>query len=185
MDRTNHYEAAFEGYLQRHHLCYVAVDETRRAYLGESRVKNLDFIVHSPGGASLLVDVKGRRFPTGRAGKRRRVWQCWCDAEDVTGLLRWAGLFGPHYQPLLVFTYHILPPVALPEGTSDLWVWRGRRYLFRAVPVEAYHDHMRVRSPRWGTVDVSGAVFRELVRPFREYTCPGAAAEARIEEYPF
>ena len=28
MDRSNHYEAAFEAYLQWHRLCYVAVDET-------------------------------------------------------------------------------------------------------------------------------------------------------------
>ena len=31
MDRSNHYEAAFEAYLQWHRLCYVAVDE-RRGY---------------------------------------------------------------------------------------------------------------------------------------------------------
>ena len=37
MDRSNHYEAAFEAYLQWHRLCYVAVDETRRAWLGDLR----------------------------------------------------------------------------------------------------------------------------------------------------
>ena len=62
MDRSNHYEAAFEGYLQRHRLCYVAVDETRRAVFGDFRVKSLDFIVHGEHGARLLVDVKGSRF---------------------------------------------------------------------------------------------------------------------------
>src|SRR5437868_5004877 len=75
MDRSNHYEAAFEGYLQWHRLCYVAVDETRRAMLGDLRVKSLDFIVHGPGGARLLVDVKGRRFPTGPGQRPRRVWE--------------------------------------------------------------------------------------------------------------
>jgi hypothetical protein len=43
MDRSNHYEAAFEALLQWHRLSYVAVDETRRAMLGDLRVKNLDF----------------------------------------------------------------------------------------------------------------------------------------------
>ena len=34
MDRSNHYEAAFEDWLQENDLCYVAVDESRRAMLG-------------------------------------------------------------------------------------------------------------------------------------------------------
>ncbi|MFL5243819.1 MAG: HYExAFE family protein, partial [Gemmataceae bacterium] len=62
MDRSNHYEAAFEAYLRWHRYCYVAVDETRRAVLGETRVKNLDFIVYGEPDARLLIDVKGRRF---------------------------------------------------------------------------------------------------------------------------
>ena len=45
MDRGNHYEAAFEAYLQWHRLCYVAVDETRRAILDDISIKSLDFIV--------------------------------------------------------------------------------------------------------------------------------------------
>src|SRR5438067_2258594 len=60
MDRSNHYEAAFEAYLQWHKLCYVGVDETRRSRLGETPVKSLDFIVYGESGSRLLVDVKGR-----------------------------------------------------------------------------------------------------------------------------
>src|SRR5262249_42186904 len=125
MDRSNHYEAAFEAYLQWHRLCYVAVDETRRAVLGESRVKSLDFIVYGHGGARLLVDVKGRRYPGGRDDRPRRVWECWSTLEDIDGLMRWAELFGPAYQGLLVFAYQLHPDVALPDDTDDLWTWRG------------------------------------------------------------
>ena len=182
MDRSNHYEAAFEAYLQWHRLCYVAVDETRRAWLGDQRVKNLDFIVHGEAGSRLLVDVKGRRFPTGAAGRQRRVWECWSTRDDVDGLGRWAELFGPDYVALLVFAYRVLPSVSLPDDTDDLWTWRGRRYLLRAVPINDYRQHMRVRSPRWGTVSLPGAVFRELVRPFHHFT-HGAAPVA--EECPF
>jgi hypothetical protein len=60
MDRSNPYEAAFETFLKEQGLCYVAVDETRRAVLGDVPVKNLDFIVLAPTGAKLLIDVKGR-----------------------------------------------------------------------------------------------------------------------------
>src|SRR5688500_13689678 len=102
MDRSNHYEAAFEAYLQWHRLCYVAVDETRRSQFGDVRVKSLDFIVYGNRGAKLLVDVKGRRFPSGREGKQRRVWESWSTKDDLDGLQRWSGLFGPGYQSLLV-----------------------------------------------------------------------------------
>jgi hypothetical protein len=170
MDRSNHYEAAFEAYLQWHRLCYVAVDETRRTFLGDTRVKNLDFIVYAPEGARLLVDVKGRRFPTGPAGKTRRVWECWSTRDDVDGLERWEEVFGPGYRGLLVFAYQLLPEVVLPDDTEDLWTWRGRRYLLRAIALEDYCRHVRVRSPRWRTVDLPGAVYRDLVRPFQAFT---------------
>jgi len=170
MDRSNHYEAAFEGYVQWHRLCYVAVDETRRAFVGEERVKNLDFIVHGEGGARLLVDVKGRRYPSGPPARPRRVWESWSTREDVDGLERWARLFGPGYLGLLVFSYNLGPEVELPDDTVDLFTFRGRRYLFRAVEVSAYRRHMRVRSPKWDTVNLSSAVFRDLVRPLDDYT---------------
>jgi hypothetical protein len=170
MDRSNHYEAAFEGYLQWSRLCYVAVDETRRAMLGDSRVKSLDFIVYGRCGSRLLVDVKGRRFPGGPPERPRRVWECWSTQEDIDGLQRWPALFGPGYQGLLVFTYQLSPAVELPDDTEDLWIWRGRRYLFRAVEVGDYRRHMRVRSPKWGTVGLPRAVFRKLVRPLHHFT---------------
>lgn len=169
MDRNNHYEAAFEAYLQHHGYCHVAVDETRRASLGDATMKSLDFIVHSPHGNRLLIDVKGRRFPAGSSQRPRPVWECWSTLEDVRGLERWAELFGPGYQSLLVFAYELMPIVCVPEATPDLWHWRGRRYLYRAVLVEAYARHMRIRSPRWGTVTLPGAVFRDLVQPFRAF----------------
>lgn len=167
MDRSNHYEAAFEAYLQWHRLCYVAVDETRRARLGDGRVKNLDFIVHGEGGARLLIDVKGRRYP-GSGG--RRVWECWSTRDDIDGLERWQELFGAGWQGLLVFAYHLLPDVSLPDDTDDLWTWHGRRYLLRAIAVSDYRQHLRVRSPRWGTVGLPSAVFRQLVRPLHPFT---------------
>jgi hypothetical protein len=188
MDRSNHYEAAFEAYLQWHRLSYVGVDENRRAFLGDRPVKNLDFIVLSQGGARLLIDVKGRRFPGGPAGRERRVWECWSTQDDITGLGSWIELFGPGYVGLLVFMYQLAPSVSIALETADLWTWRGKRYLLRAVPVTDYRRHMRVRSPRWGTVDIPGAVFRELVRPFHFFSheLPAsqmAAAFAAAEDF--
>jgi hypothetical protein len=183
MKRSNQYEAAFEGYLQEHRLCYVAIDETRRAWLGETRVKNLDFIVHGESGARLLVDVKGRRFPAGGHDKPRRVWECWSTREDVDGLLRWERLFGGGFRGLFVFAYQILPGVSFLEDVHDLWEWHGRRYLLRGVLAADYQAAMRPRSPRWGTVSLPGPAFRELARPFEHFTQGVPATE--LEECPF
>jgi hypothetical protein len=184
MRRSNHYEAAFEGYLQWHRLGYVAVDETRRSLLGDVPVKSLDFIVFGTYGSGLLVDVKGRRYPAGPPERPRRVWECWSTQADVDGLERWQGLFGPAFRALLVFAYRIMPGAPLPAADEeDLWTWRGRRYLFRAVPVAAYRPHARTRSPRWGTVSLSCSIFRELARPFRDFS-QGYLGQ-QVDECPF
>jgi hypothetical protein len=168
--------------LQEQGLCYVAVDETRRAVLGDVPVKNLDFIVLGPTGARLLVDVKGRQFPGGPPEKPRYVWENWATQEDINGLTHWQTLFGPDYLPLFVFMYHVLPTVSLPRETPDLWHAKNADYLFRAVSLEDYRKKMRVRSPRWGTVCLPNEAFRNLARPFRYFSheCP---ARAGIEEY--
>ena len=183
MDRTNHYEVAFESYLQAQRLCYVAVDETRRALLGDGPVKSLDFVVFGREGARLVIDVKGRRFPGGPAKRPRRVWECWSERQDIDGLDRWAELAGPDYRGLLVFSYLLHPSVELPPDTLDLFAHRGRRYLFRAVPVSDYRRHMRTRSPRWDTVTLPKTAFRALVRPLSHFT--GARAPVEVEEVPF
>lgn len=182
MDRSNHYESAFEAYLQEKRLCYVAVDERRRAILGQSKVKCLDFIVYGPEGARLLIDIKGRRFPSGKGDKRRRVWECWSTRDDIDGLERWAELFGFGYQGLLVFSYHIQTGIDLQDDVEDLWTWRGRRYLFRAVPASDYRTSMRCRSSRWDTVTLPRDVFRTLVRPL---TCFTLGPPLPVEEVPF
>lgn len=189
MDRSNPYEAAFEAYLKAHGICYVAVDETRRALWGRTSVKNLDFIVLSASGARLLVDVKGRQFPGGPAGKERYVWENWSTQEDIDGLDSWMRLFGPGSLGLFVFLYAIGPAVNLPADTPDLWNWRGQTYLLRAVALADYRRHMKVRSPKWGTVCLPGAVFRQQARPFRffshEFIVPDAGAYGPDQDWSF
>jgi hypothetical protein len=179
MDRSNPYEAAFEAYLQASGLCYVAVDETRRSVLGDTPVKNLDFIVLGLSGARLLVDVKGRQFPGGSSDRLRYTWENWSTQEDIDGLSQWSALFGPDYLALFVFMYRIRPMVTLDGDPPDLWPHRGETYLLRAVPLADYRQHLRVRSPKWRTVGLPNAAFRDLARPFRYYTheCPSATGE--------
>ena len=72
--------------------------------------------------------------------------------------------------------------VSPPDELGDLWTWRGRRYLLRGVAVDDYRQRQRVRSPRWGTVSLLSAVFREVARPFRYFT---RDYHPQAEECPF
>ncbi|MFL5242259.1 MAG: HYExAFE family protein, partial [Gemmataceae bacterium] len=122
------------------------------------------------------------RFPSGPPERPRRVWECWSTQDDIDGLQSWLRLFGPGYLGLLVFTYCLGPAVELPDGTIDLFTFRGRRYLFRGIEVMEYREHMRTRSPKWATVDLASAVFRQLVQPLHHYL--GASSSAS-REHPF
>ena len=172
MDRSNHYEAAFEAYLRHHRVAFVAVDEAKRSLLGDGAVKSLDFIVVGPDSARLVVDVKGRRFPGGPAESPRKVWQNWSTADDLDGLDRWSAHFGPAFRGVLAFVYHIEAPFALPADTPDLFTFHDDTYLMRAVSAAEYRAAMKPRSQRWGTVHLPTADFRRLVRPFSAFLTP-------------
>lgn len=163
-DRNNHYEAAFEAYLRHRAVPYVAVDEARRALFAEVRLKSLDFIVYSRQERNLLVDVKGRRFPSG-GGRTRRLWENWATAEDIDCLARWEEVFGSGFHAVLVFAYNIVEARYL-RLFPDRFEHRARQYGFLAVVLNDYRAHMKTRSPGWDTVSLPGRVFREQVQPF-------------------
>jgi hypothetical protein len=166
-DRSNHYEAAFEAYLRSRGVPYVAVDEARRALFAEVRLKSLDFIVYSRQGKNLLVDVKGRRFPSG-AGRSRHLWESWATQEDTESLVRWEEVFGADFQAVLAFAYNIVDE-RYRERFADRFEYRSRQYGFIAIALEHYRAHMKVRSPGWGTVSLPGRVLRDHSRPFHEF----------------
>ena len=144
MDRNNPYEAAFEAYLKAKGLCYVGVDESRRAKLEDLPLKNLDFIVLGNRGVRLLIDVKGRQFPGGKPEKPRYVWENWATQEDLDGLRSWTGVFGPGYLAMFLFMYRIGPTVELPER-------HARRLFVPRSAVRAPRRHSRrLRRPHEG-----------------------------------
>jgi hypothetical protein len=171
MKSDNHYEAAFDAYLRKLGAAVVPVVEARRSYLDPGEVKSPDFIVVAPRDVKLVVDVKGRRFPDSK-GKARRAWQNWCMREDVESLARWADRFGEGFCGVLAFVYDLDLQLELPPGTPDQFVFRGRVYLMRGVPVTDYRRHMRTRSPRWRTVHLAADDFRELVKPISHFLAP-------------
>ena len=170
MNRGNPYEAAFEAYLRQQGTSYFAIDESKRNQWGleTETIKTPDFIVMTNDGSRIVVEIKGRRYPSGPASKPRRVWENWTTREDVNGLSRWSERING--VGLFVFLYQLGESVHLPNDVPDLWSFRDERYLIRTIPVDSYRRWMRTRSPKWGTVCLPNDVYRELVEPWSIYT---------------
>jgi hypothetical protein len=176
--RDNHYEVAFEAYLRERTIPYVAVDETRRSLTAPVQsgatdqppqsLKSLDFIV-SPNsapsaGRSWLVDVKGRRFPTGRS---KQYWKNWSTADELRSLAHWERLFAGQFQALLVFAYNVVGDQA-PLPAEQLFEFRGSLYGFLGIRLDHYAGWSKTLSPRWQTVTIPAKQFRALARPTDE-----------------
>jgi hypothetical protein len=163
-DRRNLYERAYEAYLRALQLPYVAVDEARRARIaGGESLKNLDFIVAARKTGGWLVDVKGRKFPSGRF--HPQYWKNWAPREDLESLARWEDYFGNGFRALLVFAYWILGDRS-PVAAEEEFPFEGKRFAFLAVPLESYCRWARRLSARWGTVMIPVKIFREVALPF-------------------
>jgi hypothetical protein len=165
--RTNHYDVAFEALLRQRKTPYVAVDEGRRTVLRNATLKSMDFIVYSTQSHNLLVDVKGRRFPSGPDGAGH-LWENWATREDLEALAEWRETFGPGFRGLLVFAYHVVEP---RWESRHLRCFRFRRkaYAFYGVWADEYEAAMCRRSPRWDTVSLPVAEFRRLRAPVESY----------------
>ena len=163
--RDNHYEAAFEAYLRVRRVPYVAVDEAKRAKLGDGSLKSLDFIVSPVGSERWLVDVKGRRFPS---GEQKQYWKNWSTRDDLRSLSTWQQLFGDCFRSIFVFAYDIVGDRApLPEKL--LFRFRERLYAFVGIRLDEYAAHAHRISQSWGTVAMPTATFRELAAPVEDF----------------
>jgi hypothetical protein len=157
--RENHYEAAFEAWLRVRKIPYLAVDETKRSLAEGRSLKNLDFVVSPPSlPHSWLVDVKGRRFPTGKS-----YWKNWVTAEELQSLASWEALFGDRFSGLLVFAYNVVGELA-PLPADELFPFRGGLYGFVGIRLEHYASWAQPLSPRWGTVSIPTNRFRSLAQ---------------------
>jgi hypothetical protein len=175
--RRHHYERAFEAYLRSRRLPYIAVDEAKKTLLPEgsrlrvegpggagATLKSFDFVLYG-GRMNLLVDVKGRRVPRSLASSNGRSrLESWVTQDDVDSMREWERLFGPGFEGAFIFIYWCdgQPPDALFQ---EIFEDRGRWYAIRAVRASDYVERMRVRSPRWRTVHLSGPDFERMSRP--------------------
>ena len=166
MNRDNHYEAAFEAFLRARRLPYIAVDEARRSLVADGSLKSLDFIVSPPGQPSWLVDVKGRRFPSG--DEHHQYWKNWSTRDDLRSLAAWQQHFGPGFCPLLVFAYHLVADRS-PLPREELFEFRGGHYGFLGVRLADYVPHARPLSDSWDTVTMPTGLFRRAARPLDQW----------------
>ena len=172
--RRHHYERAFEEFLRSRRIPYVAVDEARKSLvpqgIGEGgALKSFDFVMYGAGagGGNLLVDVKGRRVGTGkkkragRGGESCGRLESWVTREDVAALTAWERLFGAGFAAAFVFVYACEQQP--PDGMfREVFEHGGTWYALRTVTVRAYEREMRVRSERWGTVEVERGAFERM-----------------------
>lgn len=162
-NRDNHYEAAFEGYLISRRVAYVAVNEQRRSQVVGGSLKNVDFLVSPGAGATFLVDVKGRRFPSGRRSKQ--YWRNWSTWDDLNSLARWQDRLGQGTLALLAFAYHVTGDRS-PIPADQLYQFRRQWYAFLAVRIADYIQGLRPLSAKWRTVAMPTPAFRAAAFPF-------------------
>ena len=164
--RSNHYEAAFEGYIRSIRVPCVAVDEAKRPLFGDEPVKNPDFLVYPRQGVNLVVEVKGKR---GKDAAGRRPWENWVTTDDLDGLARWEDAFGPGFRSILAFAYAEVPAEFGLPGADGSFAFRGMLYRFWAVGLDDYVRHLRSRGPAWKAVAMARREFRRRVRPLDEW----------------
>ncbi len=160
--RENHYELAFEAYLREQRVAYVAVDEQRRSLVAQGSLKNLDYIVSPSDSVSLLVDIKGRQFPSGQ--KQKQYWRNWSTWDDLVSMAQWQERLGPGSLAMLVFAFEVVADRA-PLEPHRLFEFRARRYAFLGVRVADYIQFSRQLSAKWQTVSMPTALFRQAAIP--------------------
>ena len=186
MDRSNHYEAAFEAYLKDKGLSYIAIDETRPALYGAKTLKNLDFIVHATLLRTCSSTSRAGDFRQAHPTKPRAVWECWSTSDDLEALDSLAPAVWLGYQGLLLFLYDIDPgSPACPTTSKISGVSAAIAICCGRSPPTIIKCTSALRSPRWGTVslptpmsiDGSSQPFRiscnRLSRPWKNSTRPG------------
>jgi hypothetical protein len=175
--RHNHYELAFEAHLREERVAYVAVDEQRRSLIASGSLKNLDYIVSPSDSVSLLVDIKGRQFPSGK--KQKQYWRNWSTWDDLVSMAQWQDKLGAGSLALLVFAYEVVGSRA-PVEPSRLFSFRDRLYAFLAVRTADYIQFSRPLSTKWQTVAMPAAAFRQAAFPLSDILNRGESAALEL-----
>ena len=155
----NHYERAFGNWLIDNHVQYVAVDEQKRAAFGRAKIKSFDYLLYPPGQPIIVAEVKGRKFK-GTSFVKLAGFECWVTADDVAGLSEWQGVFGPTHTVAFIFAYKI-EKIDVDFDGRDIYQFDGNNYIFFCIKLDDYRKFMKLRSPKWKTVNLPADNFRQ------------------------
>ena len=159
----NHYEIAFQAWLNENHINFLEVDQSRRAFLARSKVKSFDCLIYTPAERIMIAEVKGRLFK-GTSLEGMKSMPNWVTLEDIRGLIRWEDVLGDEYKAYFVFAY-CLEKVYVDSDGQELFFCDGKSYVFYCVSIDDYQGFMRLRSRKWQTVNLSSADFRCCAKP--------------------
>ena len=162
----NHYEQAFGNWLIDNRIQYISIDEHKRAAFGRSKIKSFDFLLYPRNQKVIIAEVKGRKFK-GTSFVKLAGFECWVTTEDVEGLSRWQGIFGPEHTAAFVFAYKI-ENIDVDFDGRGIFDFDGSRYVFFAVKLDDYRKFMKRRSPKWQTITLPADKFRQCAIQMQE-----------------
>ena len=172
----NEYEWAFGNWLAEKGVGFVPVNQQRRSVLSRSRIKSFDFLLYPEGSGPIIAELKGRLFKGTSLAKMTGL-ECWVNIEDVRGLLGWekaldVGGRDGHLQGTAWFIFaYKLENIDVETDGKDIYQFACDRYVFYAIKAADYREFMKVRSPRWKTVTLPAARFRQLAIPAGDLLC--------------
>ena len=168
------YEQVFENWLIDNRVQYVVVDQQKRRIFARSRIKSFDFLLYPSSSRPVIAEVKGRKFK-GKSLSALSGLECWVTMEDVRGLLRWEQVFGDGFEAVFIFAYEF-EYIDVETDGREVYDFQNNRYMFYAVRLGDYMEFMKVRSPKWQTVTLPAAKFRQFAVPVRELLLGAGAA---------
>ncbi len=160
------YEQVFENWLTENRVRYVVIDQQKRRMFARSRIKSFDFLLYPSGSGPVIAEVKGRRFK-GKSLAALAGLECWVTMEDVRGLIRWEQVFADGFEAAFIFAYEF-ENVDVEIDDKDVYDFQNSRYMFYTVRLDDYIEFMKVRSPKWQTVTLPAAKFRQFAIPAKD-----------------
>jgi len=167
--QANLYEQAFDCFLTENKLPFVWIDQSKCLEFQEGPVKNFDFLIRPDSESPILIELKGRTFK-GTSLTGLKGLDGWVTFEDVRSLSHWLDQFqkdAPTAQAVFVFAFRFVN-IDIETDGWDVYDYSGEQFLFMAIPLQKYADTMKIRSPKWQTVNLFMENFRKQAIPIEE-----------------